>query len=124
MNNVCTYNPFANQHHTKYHNMSLQIKKSVFPKIICAYLVLTELHAAGRTFCIFCSQSQGELFDMQHQQRAPKKKWGKGRKWGEGCKIYVSTEHKHRQLVHITNTVTKSLLEPINISCLLIKVQA
>ena len=61
---------------------------------------------------------------MQHQQQAPKKKRGKERKWGKGCRRYVSTEHKHRQLVHITNTVTRSLLEPINISCLLIMVQA
>lgn len=124
MANVCTYNPNATEHHTKYHNMSLQFKKSVFLKSICAYLALMKLHAAGRTFCIFCSQSQGELFDMQHQQQAPKKKCGQERKWGKGCNRHVSTEHKHRQLVHITNTVTKSLLESINTSCLLIKVQA
>jgi hypothetical protein len=33
-----------------------------------------ELPAAGRMFCIFCSQFQEELFDMQHQQHQSKKK--------------------------------------------------
>jgi hypothetical protein len=67
MVSVYTYNPVATEHHAKYHNMSPQFKKSFFLKCICAYLVLMELHAAGRTFCIFCSQSQGELFDMQQR---------------------------------------------------------
>jgi hypothetical protein len=116
--NVCTYNPVATEHHTKYNN-SLQFKKSICLQIICAYLVLLDLCGAVKTFCIFCSQLQGELFDMR-QQQAPKKKMGQERKWGKGCMRHVSTEHKHRQLVHITNTVTKSLLEPINMSCLMI----
>jgi hypothetical protein len=45
-----------------------------------------ELSAAGRMFCIFCSQLQGELFDMQHQQQASKKKMGIRKEMGKGCK--------------------------------------
>jgi hypothetical protein len=32
MANVCTYNPVATDHNTKYHDMSPQFKKSVFLK--------------------------------------------------------------------------------------------
>jgi ribosomal protein L44E len=50
---------------------------------MCTYLLQMKLPAARKMFCIFCSQFQGELFDMQRQQQASKKKTGTRKEMGQ-----------------------------------------
>jgi len=84
MVNVCTYNPVATEHHTKYHDMSPQFKKSIFLKKVSVHtLCWWSCTPQGGRSANFAPSPRGSCLTCSISSRRPRRNWEKK---GNGAK--------------------------------------